>query len=1119
MKRLKAKAYMEAQMLANERLIYKMSIEQKVKLVTSLNLYENSKNENYEIPVFRLTRNPLEDCAGVFATQFPSDRALASSWNAPLVAEVYKKHGDEVATLKQYAYCNLTDSVTAENISEDYFLTATTLGGKLKGLNRARVYTNFEEFAPKSGEEHYVKNLQDVIFDASSPRSVYVKSPADIGNYKTQQNEGCLFYGVAGSAGEALRYFLNGCTLVFLKEDFTGELIKLLEKLTVDYRSAYADYRAEDITLTRLDARCQALEIFDEEILNGACDRIISALLEMRKRGQEVLPSKTAIDTNRVAFFDEVADDALAITAARQSVVLLKNAGVLPLSNTAKVAILGEYAKEFDYQSEFYSGKTTAERVPFYAVNNYEINTAGYASGYARGESGRRDLTDIAVDLAKDAELSIVYLCAEKGANTLPEGQLELIEELYKNGVKIIAVVASDGPVDLAFAEKCAAVLLTYRGGQGTTRAVLDILKGLATPSGRLTHTVPMDVANTQSYITIPRNEVRYPFGYGLSYTRFEYSNLKINERGISCTVKNVGGCDGFAVPQFYVQKFRSSGIFKDKTLRGFAKVYVKKNDSVRVEIPFDANTFKVYDDKSGLYRIEGGEYTVKISENCFDDKLVGTVTLSEYVFKDNYKGEIVESVKNGDGTTVKFDVNQEPPEVRKAKKQLPFGLKLFIAIMVALYYEGIMAAFAFTDIVSDKDLIFYCIIGALAAVCIVLFIVYVVVIAKKRKKQHYVPVNDVLTDLVENVKEFDEISKVTYAEPLKEEPEEEELPVMKAEEAEKEKSYDLSVVEDEEVELTEKVTFHEICNNFQAFAQSRGVMVDITSVRALFAAIGASKIVIVTTKNTEVMPAFLEALNGYFNSRSLTVAGEWKALNDLVWKQQEDKFVLSDFANTVYSAAKSTDRLYGAVIDGVNAETLLNWFAPFVTYANHPTEEYLLKINEELSVTLPNNICYVLSPAEGSGDKFPREVADAALQLDLVLSKTEASGQEVEADVIPRAALADLVKEARETYYLSEKVWKKIDELCEAVRANEKFRLGNKNTLQLEKFTSVLLECGGDEAECITDIFLAKIVPLLKLTKTYSQDGGDKTLFGIIEKLFNEEELTKIQRALNKTV
>ncbi|MDE7082453.1 MAG: glycoside hydrolase family 3 C-terminal domain-containing protein [Clostridia bacterium] len=1100
-------------MLANERLIIKMSIEQKVKLVTSLKLYESSPDENYEFPVFKLTRNPLEESAGVYATQFPSDKALASSWNMPLISEVYAKHGEEVAAVKKYSCFNLTNSKENENISEDYFLTSRTLLSKLKGLSRSRQFTSFEEFADCDGQP--VRNLQDVVLSGSSPRSVFLKSPQSIEKYSKQKEDGSLFFGVAKSAEEALRYFFNGFTLVFLEEDFTENLIELLKRLTVAYRAAYADYRSEDISITELDRRCQSLEIFDEEILNTACDRLISTLLEMRKRGQETIPAACGINTNHAAVFDEVTDDALSITAARQSAVLLKNSGVLPLSNTAKVAVLGECAKEFSYQADFFSGKATSERVPFYAINNYEINATGFASGYAKGESGRRDLIETALDLGKEADFTLLYLSAEKDAKTLPEGQTELIDELFKHGVKIIAVVASDGVIDCAFAEKCAAVLLTYRGGQSATRAVLDILKGLATPSGRLADAIPVDVEKEINFVTAPRSEVRYPFGYGLSYTQFEYSNLKINERGISCTVKNTGNFDGFAVPQFYLKKANSQGIFKDKILRGFAKVYVKKKDAVRVEIPFDENTFKVFDREKGLYVIEGGEYSVTVAENYYDDKLTGTVTLSEYVFKEKYSGEVVESVANGDGTAIKFDPNQEPPEVRKAKKQLSFGLKLFVAILLSLYYEGIMAVLAFTDIVSGKDIIFYSVIGVLAAVCLVLFITYVAIIARKRKKQHYVPVNDVLTDLVENVKEFDEIAKVTYAEPLANEPKEEE-PEFDTEEVQAEKTYDVSVGEDlEEVDLTEQITLNEICNNFQSYAQSRGVVVDVTSVRALFAAISASKIVIVTTKNTDVMPDFLAALNGYFNGRELTVTGsEWNALSDALWKQQGEKFVLSDFANAVYSATKSADKLCGVAI-GEITDNINKWFAPFIKYANHPTEEHILTLNEELSFRLPDNFRYILSPAEGC-DKFSRDVADASLQLDLVLSRCDA-GDAVEPVNISVNALCDLVKEARENYYLSEKFWKKLDELFETVRATDKIRLGNKNTLQLEKFSSVILECGGDEAECVTDIFLAKIVPVLKLTKTYSQDGGEKTLFGIIEKLFNEEELTKIQRALSK--
>ena len=272
-------------------------------------------------------------------------------------------------------------------------------------------------------------------------------------------------------------------------------------------------------------------------------------------------------------------------------------------------------------------------------------------------------------------------------------------------------------------------------------------------------------------------------------------------------------------------------------------------------------------------------------------------------------------------------DVNQEPPEVRKAKKKLPFGLKLFVALLLFAYYEGVMAALAFTDIVSVKDIIFYSVIGALAGVCLVAFIAYVAVIAKNRKKQHYVPVNDVLTDLVENVKEFDEIAKVTYFDPLAEEPEEKEpapdaLPAVTVEDV-KEETYDLSFTEGEELEV-EHVTFNEICSNFQSYVRHFGVQVDIASVRSLIAAVSASKIVVVSSKNTEVLPDFLTALSEYFHSGKVTSAGvEWGATSDLLWKRDGDKFAVSDFVNSVYSATKAPERLCAAVVDGVRAESI----------------------------------------------------------------------------------------------------------------------------------------------------------------------------------------------------
>lgn len=1094
-------------MLANERLIFKMSTEQKIKLVTSTVMYENSPDDNYEFPVFKLSRNPLKGCEG-FATQFPSDRALASTFNMPLVAEAYAKRGVETVALQKYSYFNLSESLKDEKISEDFYLTARTLASKAAGLLKENVFVNFEEgITPAVAGA----NLKDVIFSAAQPSSVLVRSVSDAEKYKKFAESGKLVFGVAKSADETLSYFLSGCTLVFTDGDYTFELAERLEKLALAYRTAYADYRSGELTLSELDRRSRALEIFDENILDGACDRLISALLKMRD-GARRATVKSAINSKHSPRFDEVTDDALALTAARHSVVLLKNDGVLPLADTVPAAVVGEYAKNADYRENEAGGTPTILRLPFDAINNYDVNATGFANGYARFSKGRTDLINTAVELCKKSSAALVYLSAEPGERTLPEGQKELLIALYDTGVKVVAIVSADGYIDCSIFERCAAVLISFRAGQGETMAILDIIKGIATPSGRLSETFTRTGREGADYKNAPRSEVYYPFGFGLSYTAFAYSNLKVSERGISFTVENIGNYDGFCVPQLYVQKMGSEGIFKDKILRGFSKVFIKRREGVRVEIPFDENTFRALEIKGGAHRVEGGEYVLTVGENFFDERLTGKITLSEYVFKEGFSGEVVEKIAKGDASAVRF-ASDGPTEVKKAKREISFGVKLFVAILLTVYCEGVLATLMFTDIVSGKNTLFYCITGVLAAAFLVLFVIYTVVIAKKRKKQQYVPAGEVLTDLITNVGEFEEIAKVTYKEPLKPDEQEEEKGEEIAEDKEEEALAPAAAPA--RIIKSAGTTFGAVCENFKAFARSYGVGIDAPAIRAFLSAVAASKTVVIKSANAEVLPAFLSAVDAYFGGCGVTRAKDgWNSLLDVMRVREGEEVNVSGFANSLYTAVKHPEKLYAGVVSNVKYENLLKYFAPFLSFSYYPADEHKLKINGETTLVLPQNNVYVLSLADGVEGECPREVADAALRLDLPLSAVE-KGERVAAIQLTPATLSCLSDESRENFYLSEKVWRKVDDLCEAVG----FDLGNKCVLQLEKFTSALLECGADEGECIVLSLTSKIIPLLKFTSVYRKEGGEKTLAGVLEKLFGEEDMTKIQRSLAKGV
>ncbi|MCH5149009.1 MAG: glycoside hydrolase family 3 C-terminal domain-containing protein [Clostridiales bacterium] len=1097
-------------MLANERLIVKMTLEQKVKFVTSLTPHESSPAGGYEFPVFKLKGQPYDDCPAAFATRFPSDKALASTWNTGLIGEVYTAIGEEAKRVHPYGYFNSTDDYTLDDVSNDNFVTAKFVLARMLGLSRSGKAANFEKTYTEDSDHTYDKKfVSDTLLSEVKPTSVLVSKPADIQTIRKKFKFGGLFYGNASSVQECLRMLSEGCSLVFITEDFTAELINILIERTDAYRIAYKGFRDGNINLGEFDRRVRSLEIFDEEIIDRACDRLISLLVEM-KEGGENIPEMTGLSGDRTAKFDEISHDALALKAAREGVVLLKNDGILPLTLHTKIAVEGAFANDISYQKELFGGYPTVEMLPFEVINEYEgITTTGFAAGYKKGERGRVDLLGSAAELAGKSDCTLLYLCAGRGATALPPEQLELLDTLYSKGYGIIAVVACDRNIDLSFADKCKAVLRTYNCGQEGVSAVLDIISGLISPSGKLTEEAVR--AN---------GDVIYPFGYGLTYTQFEYRNLRVNTGGVSFTVENKGERDGYFSVQMYIRNGEATNFFRNKTLRGFVKQYVKKGDSVNVEIHFDENTFKAYSDSKQCYVIEGGDYEIYISDNYDSDKLSGTVTLRGYVYKDTFENELVET---SHGTDIKFTGDRERAEREKASKKLSFGVKLFIAIMLGVYYNALIAVFAFTPIIADKTPLLYIVLGAVAGIFDIILLIYIILITKNRKKQLYLNENEILTDMVGKIEEFQEIAKVTYEIPVADtetdvSDDAEDASANRKPELTVERTFDTSFdeSEDEEVTFTEHISLSEVCTNFREFALSYGVNIEMTSVRSIMAAVAASKIVVLRCANAEVLPSFLEALGAYFGSSALVeTSSDWGGTNDIMWKEGGDRYVLSEFANAVHAAEKSRAKMCAAILTKVVPDNILAYFKEFVDYANHPTEEKHLTVNDELTIKLPGNITYFVVP-EDVNATFPKEIINCSTFVDLAISGADKCAS-VEVKNVAVAEFNDLITTAREEFFLPEKIWKKVDGLVSAVGANEKFDIGNKNILQIEKFTSVIMECGGDEGEAFTQMFTCKIVPLLKNTRAYKQSDGDKNLSGLIEKLFPDEEIAKIKKALVK--
>lgn len=1097
-------------MIKNEHLIRAMSIDDKIKLITGIDLYRNRVADGYDFPVFTWIENPLEN-AGVRVTDFPSDRALAATWNSGLVQSVYQCIANEAKASVPNAYYSIANAPT-DTGSDATFVFAQFIADKIKGLHEGGVFVNYEDHALPTDSAEAIADyrlLNDAVFSQTDPDSVLCMH-SDRANAYNESEFRQLKFGLANTKEDVARFLDAGYTFVFLATDFTEQLIPYLRDLTVEYRTALSACKSGKLTPEQLDVYCHALKMMSPARIDATCDCMIDLLIALSANGPQTVTEKpTAIDPSVTPLYDEPTHNAFALSAARESIVLLKNSnGLLPLKHEMRVAVIGEYAKDpFYTQTE---NTHTVTGLPFDVINDYEIQTVGFAYGYRRDEPGRSDLWTTAGKLCAQADVALVYLCSKDGT-ALPTEQLQLLNALYDRGVKTVAVVAADDTIDFSFVDKCSAVLFTDRGGQRVADAVFEIITGAVNPSGRLVRPIYKFRENEPDPST-----VQYPLGYGLSYTSFSYTNLGLSDRGATLTVTNTGENDGYTTVQLYVQKKGAP----DKILRGFQKVFIKKKDTVKVRISFGPETFRSYDVTKEKFCVAAGEYVVSIGENCDDVRLEGELTLAAYVFDEEKFGSRGVLYDDGERALKEFVDTTDKRAFYARNSGTAFGLKVTLAALLAVYCDVSAVLLLFGGMIP-RNFIGYIAVGAALLIVNIGVLIFIVTAVVKRSRASKKLPEPMIGELVEKIGAFKELAHVSYQEPIaqddaKTEEEEDESSPIETESEDIVRTYDtdFTVGTEEHIEFRENATLTELCNNFRDYGRSCGVEIEASSARALFAALAAGKLILVDIKNKDALPAFLLALEGYFGDvDAVDAMPSWSKPADLYWQTSGDKYIASGFVNALYAAAHTPDKNAVAIVNHVDVERLHDYFMPFIRHSLFPSEEQTCILNDTTSIVLPKNIHYILIAEDGFGT-LPADVAAASIQIEPVIS-TIAPTEPVEIKPVSYSAFHDLVNEARETQFLPETVWKKVDDLIAAISANEPFGIGNKSILQLERLTAVLLECGADESEATVSLFTAKIVGRLKQLNLYKQPNGDRTLFGMIEKLFADENLTKIRKAL----
>ena len=731
-----------------ELLLKKLTLEEKCALLSGAETFKTRGMPEHGIPQIWLSDGPhgLRKQAGesdhlglnpsVPATCFPTASAIANSWDAALGEEIGAALGEEAAAqevsvvlgpglnMKRNPLCGRS----FEYFSEDPYLAGKLAAGYIRGIQSKGVAACPKHFAVNSQETR--RMASDSIVDERTLREIYLTGfeiavkeghPRSImssynlvnGTYANENKhllmeilrgewgfDGAVITDWGGSNDHALGV-KNGSTLEMPAPggDSVRELLAAVE--------------SGKITESDIDAR-------------------LSELLPL------VFDTKAALDA-APREFDAAAHHALARRAAEESLVLLKNEGsLLPLAAGSKVAVIGDFAKNPRYQGAGSSMvNSTQVDVLLDKLIDSGLNVIGYQQGFDRHGKPDAALQKSACELATQADTVILCMGLDEIAESegldrsnlrLAQNQVDLLQAVAAVNPKIVVVLYSGSVVETPWLDNCQALLYAALGGQAGAGAVADALTGKVNPCGKLAETWPLAYADVPSaadfatrcktveyreglyigyrYFTTAEKAVRFPFGYGMSYTTFAYSDMAVDEQGVSLTVTNTGSVAGTEIVQLYIAKKNSELFRPAKELKGFARVTLATGEKQRITIMLDDKAFRFWNVKADRWEIEGGEYELLVGASVEDIRLCekisvhGTATVHPYEDGDldcYYKGDVLH-VSDADfekllghpipkGKT-KIDRNLTLGELNHARSPLGWLVWLVLTILLDVSYK-----------------------------------------------------------------------------------------------------------------------------------------------------------------------------------------------------------------------------------------------------------------------------------------------------------------------------------------------------------------------------------------------------------------------------------------------
>ena len=1107
-------------MLQYPNIIQQLSNSDKIQLLCDIHSLADKKYRVLGIPA--VTIASVEDYCG---KDFPSPVALANAWDGATAEStahhLFRKMADEGIDLailpgpkpktSPYRAALSEDPLLARAITDSYLRAAAQYGVSVAldnvCIEEDEIFWLDDQPDSRMVQELLVKpyveaasapSCKALIVTTETANEAYGTINAGLADtVNSRLPEGKCFRLCRSVSAQKIVEYLAGGGLCFqgpslALESALERYLHLEKKVTLG--TATSDELQQQLLLG---------QVLSPRMLDEATDRLLQFAFSVKRK-----PTVNTLS----------ADPQAAEKALLASTVLLKNTRVLPLKKAASLCIIGDIALQED------NGAPLADELTA-TLTARGFTVTGAARGYDLARERSEELFAPAAELAEHSDFILLMLGLGKQREKLaskhskifiPANQQALLEQLAQQRKKIIAILPPEYCPDVVNSNHCAALMLCPLDNQHSAKILADVLSGAANPGGKLASTMhcnteQMRLAHcSEKYRDHIQTGIflgyrgydtaalapQFPFGHGLSYSDFTYSQLSISNGVAQFTVTNRSKLPGVEIAQVYVGKSDSAVLRPKKELAGFLRMELAPGERKTVQIPITIPP--VYQTANNCFVEEKGKYTAYVGNSLVNTPLCQSFTAGTETLEPDGKhlSDYIRSESNI--LTNHFKLEAKYITMKKSVFHYIAGaVLLLLAIVLKLYC-------AYTRVES----LFFNLFSIALAIVGVAFLVVEAVGHNLQESRERAAIDKKARD------QFAEADAKTVTEYSAEQ-----MFVQEFDRVEEQVNHTPeNAIEGVDVDLLAYVdkdlTWQTAQEEFTVFANERGCRFPQETVRDLFASLATSRLLIVRNMESEQFRKFMLILTSYFETSTYIdrVDASYVRGENLLFKTdaQENRRKTNALL-AMETAQNNKHQVHLAALDQVVPENLPLYFAPYLAYVKNPLASHqITAANEygtETSYHLPQNLWFVLNLATGkTPNQLPGFVCEAAVVNQFPFDNCASQGQQTFVRKFSYHQLEFLAEKAVATQNIPEEQWRKLDRLEKFISSHTPFAIHNKTWLYLETYAYVSLACQGELTRAFDRAVCAKLMSQVIGAIQGKLTEEDRSLEENVDQLLGEE-------------